>query len=59
MSSTLLSKFRRISRVHGRATAESPLAIFVRKDHPLVEQTLNQMIRQFPQVALYVADQKN
>ena len=40
--------------------AASPLAIFVTvKDHPLVEQTLtSQMIRQFPQVALYVADRE-
>jgi DNA-binding transcriptional LysR family regulator len=39
--------------------AASPLAIFVRQDHPLVAQTLtSQMIRQFPQVALYVADRE-
>lgn len=39
--------------------AASPLAIFVRQDHPLVKQTLtSQMIRQFPQVALYVADRE-
>ena len=39
--------------------AASPLAIFVRQDHPLIAQTLtSQMIRQFPQVALYVADRE-
>ena len=39
--------------------ASSPLAIFVRKDHPLIELTLTpEMIRQYPQVALYVADRE-
>ena len=39
--------------------AASPLAIFVRQDHPLVAQTLTgEMIRQYPQVALYVADRE-
>ena len=39
--------------------AASPLAIFVRQDHPLIAQTLtSQMIRQYPQVALYVADRE-
>ena len=39
--------------------AASPLAIFVRQDHPLVAQTLtSEMIRQYPQVALYVADRE-
>ena len=39
--------------------AASPLAIFVRQEHPLVAQTLtSQLIRQYPQVALYVADRE-
>jgi len=39
--------------------ASSPLAIFVRQEHPLVEQTLTgALIRQYPQIALYVADRE-
>ena len=39
--------------------ADSPLAIFVRQDHPLVAQTLTaDLMRQYPQVALYVADRE-
>ncbi len=39
--------------------AASPLAIFVRQDHPLVAQTLTaDLMRQYPQVALYVADRE-
>ena len=39
--------------------AASPLAIFVRQEHPLVDQTLtSQLVRQYPQVALYVADRE-
>jgi len=39
--------------------AASPLAIFVRQEHPLVEQTLtSDLVRQYPQVALYVADRE-
>ena len=39
--------------------ADSPLAIFVRQDHPLVQLTLTkEMIRQYPHIALYVADRE-
>jgi DNA-binding transcriptional LysR family regulator len=39
--------------------AASPLAIFVRQEHPLVEQTLTRdLVRQYPQVALYIADRE-
>ena len=39
--------------------AASPLAIFVRQEHPLVEQTpTRELMRQYPQVALYVADRE-
>ena len=39
--------------------ASSPLAIFVRQEHPLVEQTLTgALIRQYPQISLYVADRE-
>ena len=39
--------------------AASPLAIFVRQDHPLVAQTVTaDLMRQYPQVALYVADRE-
>ena len=38
---------------------QPPLAIFVRQDHPLVAQTLTaDLMRQYPQVALYVADRE-
>ena len=39
--------------------AASPLAIFVRQEHPLVAQTVSaDLMRQYPQVALYVADRE-
>jgi DNA-binding transcriptional LysR family regulator len=39
--------------------ADSPLAIFVRQDHPLVQLTLTkELIREYPHIALYVADRE-
>ena len=47
------------ARILGFTLGGLPLAIFVRQDHPLIAQTLtSQMIRQYPQVALYVADRE-
>jgi DNA-binding transcriptional LysR family regulator len=52
-----LSRHNYPSEFRHHELASSPLAVFVRRDHPLTQQPINEdNLRLFPQINLYIAD---